>query len=63
MPILDGSVFVNDEVIDDPVLLSVLTDLHDRKFNSQAKKSSDGTSTPSKDSHDLPDDIARAFNT
>ena len=32
MPILDGSVFVNDEVINDPVLLSVLTDLHDRKF-------------------------------
>lgn len=32
MPILDGSVFVNDEVINDPVLLSVLTDLHDRNY-------------------------------
>ena len=32
MPILDGSVFVNDEVINDPVLLSVLTDLHDRHY-------------------------------
>ena len=29
--------------------------------NSQAKKSSDGTSIPSKDSHVLPDDIAKAI--
>ena len=32
MPILDGSVFVNDEVINEPVLLSVLNDLHDRHY-------------------------------
>ena len=29
--------------------------------NSQAKKSSDGTSIPSKDSHVVPDDIAKAI--
>ena len=32
MPILDGSVFVNSQVVNDPVLLSVLTDLHDRNY-------------------------------
>ena len=32
MPILDGAVFVNSQVVNDPVLLSVLTDLHDRNY-------------------------------
>ena len=32
MPILDGAVFVNKNVINDPVLLSVLTDIHDRNY-------------------------------
>ena len=32
MPILDGSVFVNSQVVNDPVLLSVLTDIHDRNY-------------------------------
>ena len=40
-----------------PFLLTFMTET----TNSQAKKSSDGTSTQSKDSHVLPDDIAKAI--
>ena len=61
MPILDGSVFVNSQVVNDPVLLSVLTDLMTETTNSQPKKSNAGTSTQSKDSHVLPEDIAKAI--
>jgi hypothetical protein len=32
MPILDGAVQVSPNVINDPVLLSVLTDIHDRNY-------------------------------
>jgi len=32
MPLLDGSVMKYTDAVNDPVLLSVLTDLHDRQF-------------------------------
>ena len=32
MPLLDGSVMKYTDAVNDPVLLSVLTDLHDRQY-------------------------------
>ena len=32
MPLLDGSVMKYTDAVNDPVLLSVLTDLHDRHY-------------------------------
>ena len=32
MPILDGNAILNKDALSDPVLLSVLTDIHDRNY-------------------------------
>ena len=61
MPILDGSVFVNDEVINDPVLLSVLTDLHDRKFQFPSQEVERWYFDTVKGLSRSPDDILKAI--
>ena len=61
MPILDGSVFVNSQVVNDPVLLSVLTDLHDRNYQFPTQEVERWYFDTVKVSVEIPDDILKAI--